>query len=176
MDKYHLGCFDQEFDEFVYLGGGVDVNPALYGEERGEHTQYPNKPRDANCYVLVDNAIAKNKPIIGVCRGLQFLSVYMGGKLHQHIGGTCSGNVTITYKFDRGNANVAVDHHQAAHLWSHSGETLVRHKYNSFIMPYIIYWERINAIAFQFHPEWSKEGAHLANQYIEEYIGIEGVF
>ncbi len=69
----------------VYTGG-VDVDPKFYGEERSQHTGNPNVPRDQFEAMLFDLLHPKRVPILGICRGIQFVNAKMGGKIRQHIG------------------------------------------------------------------------------------------
>lgn len=69
----------------LLLMGGSDVNPKQYGEERRAETDEPDDERDEAELRLIDEAIAKDLPILGICRGLQILNVYHGGTLIQHL-------------------------------------------------------------------------------------------
>ena len=42
--------------------------------------------RDKDEYDYLDAFSKANKPIFGICRGIQLINVYFGGSLHQHIG------------------------------------------------------------------------------------------
>lgn len=70
----------------LLLMGGVDVNPKLYGEKRGEYTQSPQNDRDEHETVLLEDALARDLPVLAICRGFQLLNVTMGGLLIQNIG------------------------------------------------------------------------------------------
>jgi len=74
------------FDGLVLMGG-VDVNPALYGEPPDPLTEEPDDARDRLEYALIATALARDLPILGICRGLQILNVQQGGSLVQHIEG-----------------------------------------------------------------------------------------
>ena len=69
----------------IMLSGGVDVSPALYGEEKLESCGDPSEERDSFELELVRTALEKNKPILCICRGVQLLNVAMGGSLWQDI-------------------------------------------------------------------------------------------
>lgn len=72
------------FDGLMLLGGG-DVDPANYGEERGERTYGVIRVRDEFEIALLDAATRSSLPVFGVCRGAQILAVARGGTLMQHI-------------------------------------------------------------------------------------------
>ncbi|MHB1316540.1 MAG: gamma-glutamyl-gamma-aminobutyrate hydrolase family protein [Minisyncoccota bacterium] len=80
-----------EIDQFleeahgILLPGGADINPAIYGAERKDYTQTPNNPRDVFETYLIEKAMERNLPILGICRGIQMLNVKFGGTLYQDI-------------------------------------------------------------------------------------------
>lgn len=69
----------------LLLSGGGDVDPAFYGEEpiRGLGEVSPH--RDIFELELCSLFLAKQKPILGICRGLQVLNVALGGTLYQDL-------------------------------------------------------------------------------------------
>ena len=70
----------------LLLTGGVDVNPALYGQAPHPETEQPIDARDELETALLRQALAEDKPILAVCRGMQLFNVAHGGTLHQHLG------------------------------------------------------------------------------------------
>ncbi|HEY5640775.1 MAG TPA: gamma-glutamyl-gamma-aminobutyrate hydrolase family protein [Dehalococcoidia bacterium] len=69
----------------LLLMGGVDVNPKLYREKRGQHTDRPHNDRDAHEKGLLEEALARDLPVLAICRGFQLMNVTMGGSLLQNI-------------------------------------------------------------------------------------------
>lgn len=69
----------------LLLMGGVDVNPKLYKEKRGPHTDRPHQERDEQEMRLLDKALERDIPVLAICRGHQLLNVALGGSLLQHI-------------------------------------------------------------------------------------------
>lgn len=69
----------------LLLTGGEDVNPALYGEAPHPKTEKPDHERDAIECVLLDQALERDLPVFGICRGLQLMNVCLGGTLVQHL-------------------------------------------------------------------------------------------
>jgi putative glutamine amidotransferase len=68
----------------IVFAGGSDVDPALYGE--APHPTTSVKPeRDKAEMLLVKAALERDLPTLGICRGLQLMTVAMGGRLHQHL-------------------------------------------------------------------------------------------
>lgn len=68
------------FTDAVILTGGNDVDPRLYGAATAEGSEVSNA-RDETEGKLLDFAIARRLPVLGVCRGMQFLNVHFGGSL-----------------------------------------------------------------------------------------------
>jgi len=69
----------------LIMTGGIDVNPFLYNEEPTKETEVPFTKRDTFDFILIEAALEKNIPILGICRGMQIMNVYFGGSLHQDI-------------------------------------------------------------------------------------------
>ncbi len=68
----------------VLLTGGADVDPALYGDAPHPTTNV-DADRDRFEIPLSKHALAKNVPVLAICRGVQVLNVAAGGSLIQDI-------------------------------------------------------------------------------------------
>jgi len=67
----------------ILLSGGGDVDPACYGQRATGHLGGVSVRRDAAELALAKYAIEKtNKPVLGICRGIQVMNVAMGGSLY----------------------------------------------------------------------------------------------
>ena len=66
----------------IIIGGGDDISPDLYGGDLVT-TARLDPERDALERRLVTEARARNKPVLGICRGAQMLNVALGGTLDQ---------------------------------------------------------------------------------------------
>lgn len=71
--------------EGLVLTGGPDVDPMLYGEVRQAETDQPDFERDEVEASLLKDALARDVPVLAICRGLQILNVSQGGTLIQHL-------------------------------------------------------------------------------------------
>src|SRR5688572_10232501 len=72
-----------ECDALV-LSGGVDIHPELY-QGRLNYNESPpggwRKDRDEFEKKMLESALEKKMPILGVCRGLQLINIFFGGSL-----------------------------------------------------------------------------------------------
>lgn len=83
----------------LVLTGGTDVDPALYREARHANTEEPDSERDFIEASLLEQAMARDLPVLAICRGLQLLNVCAGGTLIQHLDST---DRHVKRKGDRG--------------------------------------------------------------------------
>lgn len=69
----------------MVLTGGADIDPRLYGEEILNDSVSLAPVRDRGEKRLCALAEARGIPLLGICRGVQYLNVYYGGDLYQDI-------------------------------------------------------------------------------------------
>ena len=82
--SYYLPKLDLGFDGLI-LGGGADLDPALYGQENTASTGV-DPARDAREFALTKAYMKAGKPILGLCRGHQVINTALGGTLVQDLG------------------------------------------------------------------------------------------
>ena len=75
--------FYDSYDGLV-LCGGADINPKHYKEQVNGSVGIDDD-MDETEFVLMDAFVKAGKPILGICRGHQFVNVFFGGSLYQHI-------------------------------------------------------------------------------------------
>lgn len=75
----------------IIISGGIDINPILYNEEPVNGMGSFNPDLDTFDILSIKEAINRDIPILGICRGIQILNVALGGTLYQDIG-LCEGN------------------------------------------------------------------------------------
>ena len=69
----------------LLLSGGADVDPESYGAEPHPETTGTRPARDRAELALLEGALARDLPVLAVCRGSQVLNVARGGDLVQHL-------------------------------------------------------------------------------------------
>lgn len=72
-------------DALIITGGAFDVDPSLYGEGARHDTVTLKENRTQAELALVQGALERNLPVLGICGGQQLLAVALGGTLIQHI-------------------------------------------------------------------------------------------
>lgn len=74
-----------EICDGLVLSGGPDIEPELFGEKVYNDTVHCDTPRTTYEYKLLEAFLAAGKPIFGICRGEQLISVYLGGDMYQDL-------------------------------------------------------------------------------------------
>jgi gamma-glutamyl-gamma-aminobutyrate hydrolase PuuD len=69
----------------LVLSGGNDVDPGTYGADSHGRTAGVQPERDRAELALLEGALARDMPVLAVCRGSQILNIARGGDLVQHL-------------------------------------------------------------------------------------------
>lgn len=69
----------------LLLSGGGDIDPACYGAQTTSVVGGVDPARDAAELALAQWALDRQKPVFGICRGLQIMNVAQGGTLYRDI-------------------------------------------------------------------------------------------
>ena len=82
-----LDCAERWLDvvDAVVLIGGGDINPAEFGSAGHETIYNLSAERDAMELALMRALLARPKPVLAICRGMQILNTVLGGTLHVHL-------------------------------------------------------------------------------------------
>ena len=165
------------------LSGGYDVDPAAYGHSPHPMTDRPRGSRDAWEFALLTEALDRDMPVLGVCRGAQVLNVVRGGTLHQHladvVGSTrhqgvdgvfatvpvsvAEGTLLATlYPLSRG---VPVYHHQA--IDSLGAGLVVSAMSDDGVVEAVEDPSLTFCVAVQWHPEQDEGAADLYAGFVE---------
>jgi hypothetical protein len=173
---------DDEADaEVVLFTGGADVSPHLYGEKNyGLSSVQPE--RDDREVALYRRFSRRGLPMLGICRGAQFLTVMSGGKLYQDVSGhaTMVGHNITTDTGQR--FIISSTHHQMmrpAHpyvllAWSerrsrrymtHQGDVGP----DMDVDPEIVWYPKTKSLCIQGHPE-HLDNDDPVNVYVRDLI------
>ena len=79
-----LNKIADEYDGFLFTGGH-DVSPSVYGEEASPWCGECCNMRDKMEGILLNMVIERDKPVLGICRGIQLINALMGGSLYQDL-------------------------------------------------------------------------------------------
>lgn len=83
-DEADLRQICEMYDGFLFTGG-QDVDPELYEQEPIPELGEICRERDMMEMTLLYYALAMDKPVLGICRGLQFINAALGGSLYQDL-------------------------------------------------------------------------------------------
>ena len=155
----------KEADVLCLTGGSV-VSPPLYDANIHPRTHF-SPERDITCSDLYTYAKDNDLPMVGICRGSQFLNVMNGGKLYQDV----TGHLRIHTAWDEEERawEVSSTHHQMM-VPSKDGEIVLDGGFIAGIRELerfgqedpnpemrdveSVYYKGTNTLCFQPHPEF----------------------
>lgn len=85
----------------ILLPGGEDIDPSLYGEDVLPCCGRIRPELDRTYRLACDHAVKKGKPVLGICKGMQFLNIYFGGSLYQDLSCREGGSIRHQQEYDR---------------------------------------------------------------------------
>lgn len=169
--------------DFLIFWGGTDVNPRLYNQRNVYSDKHPDVVRDQIESNLFREARERGIPMLGICRGSQFLCVMSGGELYQDIGHDHLGNHMIN-TYDGRRFEVTSTHHQMmspqrtehsvlgwakeSHIYKKEG-VVEKPKFDYEI----VWFPRTKCLCVQGHPEYlphDSEFSQYTDKLIKEYL------
>lgn len=166
--------------DLICFTGGADVSPSLYGDKRHAYT-HSDQDRDEEEIEQFYFALNNNIPMVGICRGAQFLNVMSGGRMYQHVSNH-TRNHDITDLQTGQTLQVSSTHHQmmmpapTGLLVASSVLLGSREWYDGEIFKKdisledieVVYYKHTNALCFQPHPEF--DGYSDMREYFTELL------
>lgn len=170
----------------LILWGGEDISSSYYKEEphpqTDNRTGIPSK-RDIQEWKAMQWCFQNKVPIIGICRGAQFLCVFSGGSLVQHVNGHHRNHAVVTSTNKQ--METSSCHHQMMYLkgvkhnllaWSLVPQSSVYEGENKKVYqdmfqarePEVVYFPRTRGLAIQGHPEWMPE----ESEFVQYCLGL----
>jgi len=165
------GVQDLKGIQFLVLFGGEDISPYWY-EEKAVRAHASNSPshREMIESIYVDECFEKKIPILGICRGAQFMCAYLGGSLWQHVDNHAVGDRGHEMIFEGKICRTNSYHHQMMRprgemeVLAWVGPPLSRSKWGEVEFldceepePEIVYHRSKKVLMIQGHPEWAAE-------------------
>ena len=163
----------------LLISGGNDLDPFYYSEEVSPQVKLVPRKRSDFEFALLEEVLRLRKPILGICYGMQLISVYFGGTLYQDL--ALQGSVEIRHEngyhvimisknrfFEEGTCSVNSSHHQAVKqlgrglsACAHSTDRLIEAFYKEDY-PFLI--------GTQWHPERIPESG-LSTHIFQLFVG-----
>lgn len=189
-DPAILRSMADTFDGFLFPGGH-DVNPARYGEAISPLCGRVNDERDEMEISLFHRVIERDKPILGICRGIQLINVALGGSLYQDLPAQFPSSVKVVHKqappYDRGAHPVAIDKESPLYRLFGTESVMVNSKHHQGIkrladrllpiaraedglVEAVCMPDKTFVIAVQWHPELSYGADPLQFRLFVEFV------
>lgn len=171
------------------LTGGHDVSPKLYGEEKLPECGECCEMRDRMEEKLFLSALKADKPVFGICRGIQFMNAVLGGTLYQDIPTQYSTTTQhhMEPPYDRSvhsvsivestplakilsceKINVNSYHHQAIKVLSNQLKPMAISE--DGLVEAVYYPDKTFVIALQWHPEFSFKKDHHSRKILKAFV------
>lgn len=173
-DSYHAMFVSMGYEvvtevpkaDLVCFTGGEDVTPSYYGHPAHSKTYY-NARRDEYEAGIYQFCIQKGIPMVGICRGGQFLNVMSGGEMYQDVSKHTMSHHIVDLETGE-TVYVSSTHHQmmkpsdrallvatstqggTREWWD--GEVFVRNVSDEDIE--VVWYEDTQCLCFQPHPEF----------------------
>lgn len=191
---YDLGCDgakNLDDADVVLFTGGADVTPDLYNEPCMPKTNF-DRLRDQKEQAIYEAAKTLEIPMVGICRGGQFLNVMNGGSMFQHVTGHAMPGTHLARieippyggrdKSIRRTINVTSTHHQMMRPTEEAivlmtaqcsyerhtpGKTYIGKADDDHPDIEAVFYDETNCLCFQPHPEVARAPAELVDFFEE---------
>lgn len=175
--------------DLVCFTGGADVGANLYGH-REHRTTFSSSFRDEAEMIIFKEALKLNIPMVGICRGGQFLNVMAGGEMYQEVSKHGMSHDLIDLETGE-TIYVTSTHHQM--MKPHESAIIVATAKQGGVREWwdgsdfaqevstqdieVLYYRHINALCFQPHPEFTGKDLVPMRTYfaslLERFFGVK---
>jgi gamma-glutamyl-gamma-aminobutyrate hydrolase PuuD len=173
----------------VCFTGGSDVSPSFYNEHKHPYSSI-NPQRDEEESNFFFHTKKNSIPMVGICRGGQFLNVMNGGRMYQHVEGHC-GDHYMQDQITKDCILVSSTHHQMMRPSFDAfivASTDVCIKEKQFMSPLgevpiilatppkeeadieVVFYPKTKSLCFQPHPEFTGKAYERMTEYFFELI------
>ncbi|MBA4373522.1 MAG: gamma-glutamyl-gamma-aminobutyrate hydrolase [Thermodesulfovibrio sp.] len=161
----------------LLIPGGGDIHPQQYGEAVISQLRLEDAGRTAFELDLLKTVLEYNRPVLGICYGMQLINVYLGGSLYQDIRSLlpqgldhCAGRHDVSVRTNPylpvGTWTVNSSHHQAVR---NLGAGLVSMAFSPDGISEAFYGDRPGfLLGVQWHPERLSD--HLSELLFERFV------
>jgi gamma-glutamyl-gamma-aminobutyrate hydrolase PuuD len=175
-------------NDVILFCGGEDISPSIYKHANSRHTRAPETKSNRDDFEVRAFKLGKERgaKFLGICRGAQLLCALAGGSLYQHVNNHSGRGHPITTNDGR-EIEVCSVHHQMMNPHGTKHELLawakevlsdvhfIEHERDVEVKvePEIVFFNEINALAIQYHPEFMKqssEGVEYSIELVKKYL------
>lgn len=187
-----LPAHDRSLDQWkeldgLLLTGGPDISPSMYGQACHPLCGPADDDRDKLEMKLLEALYKREIPILGICRGMQVINVFLGGTLNQHLAhpewhhhrfsiGQLSAVHSVVFERDsRLRATFGADvatvnsrHHQG--VGDLGKELLVSGKSSDGVVEALEHRSHFYMVGVQWHPEDRIQSSEIDKRIFDSFV------
>lgn len=161
----------------IVLSGGNNICPSLYNQN---HTYSDcSQSRDNVESKLLEIALKKEIPLLGICRGMQFINVYFGGLLIPDLKLISAGHVAVDHKVYLSNSAKNYLCKDSADVNSFHNQGMTDKELPSVLTPFAkcvdgvvegIFHKDYHIAGIQWHPERKSPDGHINDSLVDAFL------
>ena len=131
----------------IIIPGGYDVNPQCYGEEPQQELGFIFPEVDKFHLKSIEYCKKYNKPLLGICRGMQIINVAFGGSLYQDLSYINGCIIKHVQNSKRNATSHTVDVVQNSHLYKIIGDKVMTNSFHHQSVKKVAPGFKVSAVA-----------------------------